>query len=156
MRVFPLSRPIAAFVRGTVIAQSSPGRPAEAAIGREWMMSRYERARSSWVRARRYAMHLPVWYRGVGTDEWHGGVTENIGVSGMLIRADGMVVPAASVTVIISLPSTADECGACLVGRGRVARIATSPRQTTPPVFAVDVVRYRLHRRQSAADTTIR
>ena len=119
-------------------------------------MSRYEEARSSRVRARRFAMHLPVLYRALGDDEWHGGVTETIGISGVLIRADGMVMPAASVTVIISLPSTADECGACLVGTGRVARIATSPRQTRPPAFAVDVVRYRLHRREPAAETTIR
>jgi hypothetical protein len=109
-------------------------------------MSRNERARSARVRARRFAMQLPVWYRGLGEDDWHSGFTENIGVSGLLIRTDGTMAPDASVTVIISLPSSADECAACLVGHGRVARVA-SPREATPHVLAVDVVRYRLHRR---------
>ena len=71
-------------------------------------------------RATRFSMGLPVLYQEAGDSEWYGGVTENISSSGLVIRADEPVVPAESVTVVVSLPSTPDEPGACLVGHGRV------------------------------------
>jgi len=92
-------------------------------------------------------------YRAVGEAEWHGGVTENISTAGVAIRADELALPSNAVTVVISLPSAGAESGACLVARGRVARTLT-PARTTSTVFAVQVTRYRFHRRGCAADKT--
>jgi hypothetical protein len=107
------------------------------------------------LRTQRFALGLPAFYLAVGDTEWRGGTTENISGSGVVIRADGTAVPDALVTVVVSLPSTSHECGACLVGRGRVTRIIRSCARTATPAFAVEVVRYRLHRRQPATDKTI-
>ena len=94
-------------------------------------------------------------YLVVGDTEWRGGMTESISASGVVIRADAMAAPNASVTVVVSLPLTPHECGACLVGRGRVARMIRSSARAAARAFAVEVVRYRLHRRQPATDKTI-
>ena len=87
-----------------------------------------------------------MWYRAAGETEWHGGVTENISACGVVIRADEWDLPSTAVTVVISLPSVAAETAACLVARGRVTRNLT-PARMTSTVFAVQVKRYRFHRR---------
>ena len=98
-------------------------------------------------------LQLPVLYRAIGEHEWHGGMTENISAFGVVIRADDLTLPTDAVTVIISLPPTPAESGACLVGRGRVLRPFT-PFSLSMPTFAVHVARYHLHRRASARRRT--
>jgi hypothetical protein len=93
-------------------------------------------------------MGLPVLYQEAGESEWHGGVTESISSSGLVIRADEPVVPAESVTVVVSLPPTPDEPGACLVGHGHVTRVITS-EESALPAFVVEIDEYRFHRRDS-------
>jgi hypothetical protein len=93
-------------------------------------------------------------YQAAGDSEWHGGMTESISSTGLVIRADEQAVPADSVTIIVSLPPTPDEPGACLVGRGRVARTITSRVPTGLPAFAVVIAEYRFHRRDSLPKKT--
>ena len=104
-------------------------------------------------RATRFPMGLPVLYQEAGESDWHGGVTESISSSGLVIRADEPVVPADSITVVVSLPSTPDEPGACLVGHGRVTRTIAS-EESALPAFAVDIDVYRFHRRDSVPRKT--
>ena len=116
-------------------------------------MAHYEPTASG-SRAMRFSLGLPVLYRAAGDNDWHGGVTESISSTGLVIRADEDVVPAESVTVIVSLPPTSDEPGACLVGHGHVARTITSPVPTALPAFAVVISNYRLHPRDFVSAKT--
>ena len=106
----------------------------------------FQRVTSSSLRPRRFPLQLPVWYRAAGETEWHGGVTENISAAGVAIRADEWDLPSRAVTIVIALPSAAAETSAVLVARGCVTRNLT-PAQLMSPVFAVQVKRYRFHRR---------
>ena len=112
-------------------------------------MARSGRVRLEESRVRHFVLELPVLYRAAGEHEWHGGVTEDISASSVVIRADEETMPDDSVTVIISLPSTPAESGACLVARGRVTRPFESSSRATD-TFGVEVARYRMHRRASA------
>ena len=119
------------------------------AVSWRWPTARvaqFRRVSSSALRPRRFPLQLPVFYRAVGETEWHGGVTENISACGVAIRADEWDLPSTAVTVVISLPSVEAETPACLIARGRVTRNLT-PARMTAPVFAVQVKRYRFHRR---------
>ena len=80
-------------------------------------------------------------------------MTEHISASGVVICADELTAPSNGVTVIISLPPTPSESGACLVGRGRVTGPLTSSSLASP-TFAVHVARYHLHRRASGRRRT--
>ena len=104
-------------------------------------------------RATRFPLGLPVLYQEAGDSDWHGGVTESISSSALVIRADEPVVPAESVTVVVSLPSTPDEPGACLVGHGRVTRLIAS-QESALPAFVVEIDEYRFHRRDSLPGKT--
>jgi hypothetical protein len=101
-------------------------------------------------------MGLPVLYQEAGHSEWYGGVTESISSSGLVIRADEPVVPAESITVVVSLPPTPEEPGACLVGHGHVTRVIASEEseESAPPVFVVEIDEYRFHRRDSVPSKT--
>ena len=112
------------------------------------------RQTSSSSRARRFPLGLPVVYQAPGDSEWYGGVTESISSSGLVIRADEPVVPAESVTVVISLPSTPAEPGACLVGHGYVARTIAS-QESALAAFAVDIAEFRFHRRDALPKSAV-
>lgn len=97
-------------------------------------------SRGAGTRARRFDLHLPVWYRAADETEWHTGSTQSVSATGALIRADEPAVPSEALTVVIALPSV----DACLVGHGRIVRSALPPAQADPPTFAVSVSRYRI------------
>jgi hypothetical protein len=62
-----------------------------------------------------------------------------------LIRADEAGVPSEQLIVAIGLPSVVG----CLVGSGRVVKMIGSTGDAAPATFAVQVTRYRLHRRDA-------
>jgi hypothetical protein len=94
------------------------------------------------LRPRRFALRLPVRYRGRSESSWHHGVTSSISASGAIIEGDA---PASTspLLVAIDLPSA----DGCLVGRAHVvgARSAAFARSSR---FVITVRRFRLtHRR---------
>jgi hypothetical protein len=90
-------------------------------------------------------MRLPVLYCSAGESRWHHGVTVNLSDAGALIDGDEPSRSAATLTVVILLPSS----GGCLTGLGRIvprpASCAGEDRR-----FAIVVSRYRLQRQSVA------
>src|SRR5688572_4848682 len=117
------------------------------------MPQRESRESKAPVRAQRFALHLPVWYRVAGEAEWHAGTTENISASGAAIRGKQPIKAPTSVRVIIPLPSPRTEHAGCLMARGRVVRTIDLPSHPEASGFAVSVTRYRLDTRGRALNT---
>jgi len=90
------------------------------------------------VRAQRFDLHLPVWYRAMSETEWHVGVTETVSSTGALIRVEESVPATQPVHVVIALPSSAG----CLIGKGRIVRTAETDRQ--PATFAIGVGHFHI------------
>jgi PilZ domain len=74
-------------------------------------------------RARRYEIGTLIRYRVRGEREWHEGMTENISVSGVLIRARQALNPKQAIEMRFFLPIELDgECAAEVFCRGLVIR----------------------------------
>jgi hypothetical protein len=98
---------------------------------------------SSFFRARRFPLNLPVWYRRANEREWHKGVTRSISITGATIQPDEPVMPTGPLIVAIPLPVYPG----CLIGRARIVRAVPAPG--TRPTFAIAVERYRIGRRDT-------
>jgi hypothetical protein len=91
------------------------------------------------VRAQRFDLNLPVWYRRTGEARWQSGITETVSATGTLIRAADTAPSEWPVSVVIALPSAAG----CLIGRGRLVR--TSDTDGEPAAtFAVSVGHFHI------------
>jgi hypothetical protein len=99
------------------------------------------------VRAQRFDLNLPVWYRATSETEWHVGVTETVSSTGALIRVEESVPATQPVHVVIALPSAAG----CLIGTGRIVR--TPETDEHPATFAIGVGHF--HIRSKAVLTRI-
>lgn len=74
-------------------------------------------------RARRYEIGTLIRYRARGEREWLEGVTENISISGVLIRAKESLNPQTAIEMRFLLPIELDgECAAEVFCRGVVIR----------------------------------
>lgn len=74
-------------------------------------------------RARRYEIGTAIRFRVRGEREWHEGLTENISVSGLLIRAGRALEPRTAIEMRFFLPVELDgECAAEVFCRGFVIR----------------------------------
>jgi hypothetical protein len=105
---------------------------------------------------RRYSLHLPVRFRRTGENAWHVGTTENVSHSGVTIRARSAPPPSSPIDVVIALPATGLNSNGCLLGHGRVVRMATADVAASGPVFAVTVSRFRLEALGRAFETLAR
>jgi hypothetical protein len=72
------------------------------------------------VRARRFAMEMPLQYRARGEQTWHEARTENISRSGVLFRTEGTLEIATEIDMTFVLPGL--EAAPAVVCRGRVVR----------------------------------
>ena len=91
------------------------------------------------VRAQRFDLTLPVWYRTTDETQWRTGVTETVSATGALIRAEEPTPPAQPVRVVIALPSLAG----CLIGSGRIVRTIEVDGESVA-TFAIDVGHFHL------------
>lgn len=74
-------------------------------------------------RARRYEIGTSIRFRARGEREWHEGLTENISISGMLIRSARSLDPKTAIEMRFFLPVELDgECAAEVFCRGFVIR----------------------------------
>jgi len=95
------------------------------------------------ARPRRFALRLPVRYRGRSESAWHHGVTASISASGAVIEGDAPPSPSSSpIIVAIDLPAA----DGCLIGRAQVvsARSAALPDSSQ---FVITVRRFRIAHR---------
>jgi len=78
-------------------------------------------------RARRYDIGTAIRYRVRGEREWHEGLTENISISGVLIRSGRSLDPQTAIEMRFFLPVELDgECAAEVFCRGFVIRSSKS------------------------------
>jgi hypothetical protein len=74
-------------------------------------------------RAQRYEIGTAIRFRVRGEREWHEGLTENISVSGLLIRSERALDPRTAIEMRFFLPVELDgECAAEVFCRGFVIR----------------------------------
>lgn len=74
-------------------------------------------------RARRYEIGTVIRFRARGEREWHEGLTENISISGLLIRSARALDPKTAIEMRFFLPVELDgECAAEVFCRGFVIR----------------------------------
>lgn len=100
------------------------------------------------MRAPRFPLQLPVWYRPANDGGWRQTQTENISASGLLVRCPEPLPLDTAVefrfTLPVNIPSPATQPGGEVLGRGRVARIVASPMERAERGFAIAIEQYNL------------
>lgn len=103
-------------------------------------------------RAQRFALEMPIRYRGTGNVDWHEGTTINISTSGILFRAAASARPPADVQITVAFPAVIPgHAGAELRCRGTLIREVSGSSPHAAPVFAVAIGRCRIARRRDHA-----
>lgn len=107
------------------------------------------------MRAKRFALHFPVYYREPESPTWFEGRTENISQSGLLFCGACALQLQTPVELRFELIAAVDgEVPAEVLCKGAVVRIEQSRGLETPAALAVAIKRYRLVRRgRSNGDT---
>jgi len=102
-------------------------------------------------RARRYEIGTSIRYRVRGEREWHEGVTENISISGMLIRAHRSLDPRTAIEMRFFLPVELDgECAAEVFCRGLVIRSSKCRIPANTVTIAVKIAHSRFIRQMDS------
>ena len=77
------------------------------------------------ARARRFRLRMPLQYRGVSSDEWRSGTTEDISLSGVLFRASEAIEPRSPIEFSLLLPrQLSGPLPVRVFGKGYVVRTA--------------------------------
>lgn len=104
-------------------------------------------------RARRYEIGTLIRYRARGEREWHEGVTENISISGILIRTGRFLNPKTAIEMRFFLPVELDgECAAEVFCRGLVIRSSRCRFPAGSVMIAARIVHSRFLRPVDGAD----
>jgi hypothetical protein len=97
------------------------------------------------VRAKRFPVHLHLDYRGAGEQRWHGGTTENVSRSGILLRGRYLLPPDATIEISVAVPPRRfGRAPLHLLCRGRVARISERKIPLLPCALGIRVADYEL------------
>jgi PilZ domain len=98
-------------------------------------------------RARRYEIGAIIRYRVRGEQDWHEGVTENISISGLLIRASRRLEPETAIEMRFFLPvELHGECAAEVFCRGLVVRSSDCAGKAGEVTIAARIVHSRFLR----------
>ena len=98
-------------------------------------------------RARRFALHLPVYFRQPHSTTWLEGTTENISYTGVLFRSTHPLVPETSLELRLQLAIGPKLNNASEIRcRGAVVRVEPRSAAETPVALAVSISDYRIVR----------
>ena len=98
-------------------------------------------------RARRFALHLPVYFRQSQSTAWLEGTTENISYTGVLFRSTHPLVPETSLELRLQLAVGPKLNNASEIRcRGAVVRVEQRNAPETPVALAVSISDYRIVR----------
>jgi hypothetical protein len=100
-------------------------------------------------RARRFALHLALRYRSIGSAEWREGRIENISRSGVLFWTDHTLEVDTPLEMSFVLPVI--DTPPCVLCRGRIVRTVLPDGRPAPPGLAVTISAYRFVRGGNAA-----
>lgn len=104
-------------------------------------------------RARRYEIGTAIRFRVRGEREWHEGLTENISVSGLLIRSGRALDPRTAIEMRFFLPVELDgECAAEVFCRGFVIRSSKCRIPAGTYTIAARIMHSRFLRQMSSRD----
>jgi len=97
-------------------------------------------------RAERFPIHMPVRYRELSGRVWFEGKTENISRSGVLFRAESILIQETAVEMRLALPVVIKDEAPCeILCKGVVVRTQSNIRGA-PPALAVAIQHYRFAR----------
>jgi hypothetical protein len=98
-------------------------------------------------RARRFALHLPIYFRQPHSAAWLEGTTENISYTGVLFRSPSPLVPETAVELRLQLATRAIQNHASEIRcKGAVVRVEQRNAPETPVALAVAINDYRIVR----------
>lgn len=104
-------------------------------------------------RARRYEIGTSIRFRARGEREWHEGLTENISVSGLLIRTGRALDPRTAIEMRFFLPVELDgECAAEVFCRGAVIRSSKCRIPAGSYIVAARIMHSRFLRQMGSRD----
>ena len=99
-------------------------------------------------RARRFALHLPVYFRQPHSPTWLQGTTENISYTGVLLRSPYPLVPETTLELRLQLATGTKLNHASEIRcKGEVVRVEQRNMPETPIALAVVISDYRIVRR---------
>lgn len=99
------------------------------------------------IRAQRFPIHIPIFYRGQGRKEWRNGITLNISKSGVLFLAEEALRPSTVVRIKMQLPAAIrGQAPGEILCDGRVIRVITGIASKDSPVLGATIHSYRLIR----------
>ena len=98
-------------------------------------------------RARRFALHLPIYFRQPQSTTWLEGMTENISYTGVLFRSTHPLVPETSLELRLQLALGAKTLPASEIRcKGAVVRVEPGNAPEAPVSLAVSIRDYRIVR----------
>jgi PilZ domain len=104
-------------------------------------------------RARRYEIGTAIRFRARGEREWHEGLTENISISGLLIRSGRALDPKTAIEMRFFLPVELDgECAAEVFCRGFVIRSSKCRIPAGTYTIAAKIMHSRFLRQMGSRD----
>ncbi|HEY1500125.1 MAG TPA: PilZ domain-containing protein [Acidobacteriaceae bacterium] len=104
-------------------------------------------------RARRYEIGTSIRFRVRGEREWHEGLTENISISGVLIRTGRALDPKTAIEMRFFLPVELDgECAAEVFCRGFVIRSSKCRIPAGTYTIAAKIMHSRFLRQMGSRD----
>ena len=104
-------------------------------------------------RARRYEIGTSIRFRARGEREWHEGLTENISISGVLIRTGRALDPKTAIEMRFFLPVELDgECAAEVFCRGFVIRSSKCRIPAGSYTVAARIMHSRFLRQMGSGD----
>jgi hypothetical protein len=99
-------------------------------------------------RAKRFELHLPVYFRQPHTPTWLEGTTENISYTGVLFRSSYRMAPETPLELRLQLAVGSERNqGAEIRCKGAVVRVEQRIAPETPVALAVAIRDYRIVRR---------
>jgi hypothetical protein len=132
---------------------SSWGRQAINRRGRaDTSISCWKGRAARFVRAPRFSIEMPFYFRRPGESSWREGMTDNISRSGVLFRTADVLEENTPIDMQFALPfEVSGQPGAVVACRGQIVRTVPPDSQDALPALAATIARYRFVRRKSLA-----
>ena len=101
------------------------------------------------MRARRFPLSLPLWFRPQKQRNWQKTSTENISATGVLVRWPEPLPVDTTVEFRLALPSHHPaRRGGEVAGHGRVTRVIASPTERVDSGFAIKIEHFNLNKQR--------
>jgi hypothetical protein len=105
------------------------------------------------LRAPRYAIAMPVRYRGARQQTWRQGKVKNISRTGVLFTTDRALDVSVQIEMIVQLPAEVSGASAAQVlCAGRIVRTVLPAASDQPPEAAAQILSYKLYPKERMSE----